>query len=65
MAKLTKRERALVEAGERVLDALTDDHESCAVCCGEDEDGNELGEGRHDPARPCGQLLRAVREARR
>lgn len=63
--KLTKKERALIEAGERVLDALTDDHERCDLCCGEDEDGNELGEGKHNPERPCGQLVKAVREAKR
>lgn len=48
----------LLDAGERVLMALNDDHESCGFC------GCEEGQPHEDDA-PCGQMQRAVRESKR
>lgn len=58
--KITKAEigRNLLEAAERMVHSLNDDHEDCYVC-GAGEDVN------HEEGSSCGDLEAAAKEARR
>lgn len=62
MNKPTKKgkkaaEKALLDAGDRLIASLTDDHEDCRLC-------DSPCDGGHEVDAPCGELLGALRRAR-